>query len=260
MLAAVAALTFSVGVAQATTITFDTAGDAALGTVDRYAAPVFQSGVTYGGRTGVLEEGTTAASWSSNRPAGYGGTFYDTEGFFFGVTPGSDFLTIDLFSDTAFRGEGDARIAGFWGVGLDATNAVSAYGIVELARINGALTFRGWDNAGAGSWINMGLPSGFDANTWNTLRVGISGGQLQYGVDNQLTTLSGGFGTTSFSGAIVQVYNPQGKAPYDVHWDNFTGGAVPEPTTWAMMLMGFGGAGAVLRNSRRRRRGMLAAA
>jgi hypothetical protein len=257
--AAAAALTMLAGAAQATTITFDTAGDAALGTVDRYAPGTFQSGVTYGGRTGVLEEGTLVVDGALNRPAGFGAAFYNTQGKFFATDPGSDFLTIDLYSDPSFGGTGTQRLAGFWGVGIDATNAVSAYGIVELIRENGNLTFRGWDNAGAGSWFNMGLPSSFSAGTWNTLRVGISGGQLQYSVNNELTALSGGFGTTSFSGAIVQVHNNEAGIAYNAHWDNFTGGAVPEPATWAMMLVGFGGMGAVLR-SNRRRRGMLAAA
>ncbi|HET6969989.1 MAG TPA: PEPxxWA-CTERM sorting domain-containing protein, partial [Phenylobacterium sp.] len=30
------------------------------------------------------------------------------------------------------------------------------------------------------------------------------------------------------------------------------GNAIPEPTTWALMILGFGGAGAALRSSRRR--------
>lgn len=39
-------------------------------------------------------------------------------------------------------------------------------------------------------------------------------------------------------------------ALYDTHVDG-SGAAVPEPAAWAMMLLGFGGMGAVLRNRRR---------
>lgn len=50
---------------------------------------------------------------------------------------------------------------------------------------------------------------------------------------------------------------------YDVGLDNVSlsaiSGGVPEPATWAMMLVGFGGLGAVLRSAKRKLSGVVAA-
>ena len=43
-----------------------------------------------------------------------------------------------------------------------------------------------------------------------------------------------------------------GYAPIGLSEVRFTGSAVPEPATWAMMILGFGAAGAAMRNNRRR--------
>ncbi len=51
----------------------------------------------------------------------------------------------------------------------------------------------------------------------------------------------GAYGATANSGAILETGSPMGR-----------GGDTPEPATWALMLMGFGGVGAALRARRRR--------
>ena len=52
---------------------------------------------------------------------------------------------------------------------FDNSAAVSAYPIIELARIGGALAFKGWDN-GSG-YVTMGLPTGFATGAWQTLKI-----------------------------------------------------------------------------------------
>lgn len=47
-------------------------------------------------------------------------------------------------------------------------------------------------------------------------------------------------------GQVLNSFTAQGDGKFD-----FTGGAVPEPATWALMIMGFGGAGALIRQRRR---------
>lgn len=62
--------------------------------------------------------------------------------------------------------------------------------------------------------------------------------------------------TVSSSTSISRVeWNETGSFAGAVYWDNlsytaFDGGVVPEPTTWAMMLLGFGGVGLATRRRR----------
>jgi len=65
----------------------------------------------------------------------------------------------------------------------------------------------------------------------------------------------GGTLTVSSSTPIARVeWNEAGSFAGAVYWDNLTyspvRGAVPEPATWGLMLMGFGGMGAMLRRRR----------
>ena len=59
LVATLVALPMLIGGAKATTITFGNPGDTAGATVDRYAPAVFQSGVSFAGHSGTLQESTS---------------------------------------------------------------------------------------------------------------------------------------------------------------------------------------------------------
>jgi hypothetical protein len=234
--ATLVALPMLIGGAQAATITFDNPADTAGATVDRYAPAVFQSGVSFAGHAGTLQEGTSVSGGANNRPAAYSSAFYNTQGMAFTVAPNTNQISVQLYLPNNLTSDG--RYAGFWGVAHDATSAISAYPIIEMARIGGVDTWRGWDPSG--SWITMGTAS----SGWNTLDIKLLTGsdQFQYTVDGGFSTLTAAYGSTSIESVILQVYNTTEGVAYDVHWDNLTS-AVPEPSTWAMMILGFGGVG-----------------
>lgn len=93
-------------------------------------------------------------------------------------------------------------------------------------------------------WING---EKLDGVTFNAL-----GGQENLGVWQNFTYsgVSGAQGITSITLTNSNL-EPQGN---DFALDDLSlqGTAVPEPTSWALMLMGFGGLGAMLRSNRRR--------
>lgn len=249
ILAAAAAATMSAGVAQATVNSFDNPGDTAGWTIDRYAPATFQSGVTYGGRTGTLDEATAVSDGANNRPGGFGSSFYNTQGMAF-LTPGATEMSIDLYIDPLYANSADdSRLAGFWGVGIDGSNTISAYPIVELHKIGAALAFRGWDS-NLGSWFDLTAPVGALNTGWDTLGISLVGTNVQYTVNGQLAGLVDSGGTVSLKSTILQVYNTTGGVVDVAHWDNLSAN-VPEPTTWVMMILGLGGVGAALRRTRR---------
>ena len=251
LIAAVAAFAL-VGSAHAGTNDFDQAGDTAGATVDRYAPATFQSGVAYAGHGGTLVEGTSAADGLNNRPAPYQSTFYNTQGYQLATDAGTTSMSIELYFPASWTGAADGRYAGFWGVAYDAAMSpgpyISAYPIVEAYRVGGVDSFRGWNNAGGGSWIDMG-PATYG---WNTLSINLNTGtdQFQYQVNGGSTLLTSAEGSKTIKAAILQVYNTTEGVSYEAHWDNLTTGSVPEPATWAMMIAGFGLAGAALRRRR----------
>ena len=241
---AVAALATS---AHATTNTFDSAGDTAGATVDRYAPATFQSGVAFAGHGGTLEEGTAVADGASSRPAAYSAAFYNTQGKAFALDAGTTNASIELYVPDDWTGATDGRYAGFWGVAYDAVPSISAYPIIEGFRSGGVDMFRGWDNS-TGTWIDMGVAS----HGWNTLNIQLLtvSDQFRYTVNGGLALLTSAEGSKTINSAILQVYNTTEGVSYKAHWDNLVGGAVPEPATWAMMIAGFGLAGVALRRRR----------
>jgi len=95
--------------------------------------------------------------------------------------------------------------------------------------------------------LYMGSP-----DTYNSIRfIGdgfdhtLSGGQMTEGNTGQEWSW-GARVNFDFGGAVVkQVVLSSSSNSFEV--DNFAVAAVPEPATWAMMIMGFGAAGAILR-------------
>jgi len=71
----------------------------------------------------------------------------------------------------------------------------------------------------------------------------VQGGNAVFGAE--------GNGTIQFFGSYNQI---SWTNPVFENWYGFTTGvaAIPEPASWAMMLVGFGGLGAAMRNSRRK--------
>lgn len=255
LLAAAAVLALASGAHAAVINDFNAAGDTAGWATDRYAPATFQSGVAYGGHSGTLEQSTAVADGLNNRPAGFGISFYNTQGKAFDFGAPVTEMSIELYGDPSYANAFDGqRIAGFWGVAYDGSNAISSYPIIELAKIDSALTFRGWDD-GLG-WTILGLPTGFALGAWNTLGISLDTGSdvFKYRVNGQLLGSVNAYGSVGIQSTILQTHNTADGIVDVAHWDNLATGGVPEPTTWAMMLIGFGGLGAVLR----RRRGQVA--
>jgi hypothetical protein len=246
LIAALAAAALATS-AHAGTNTFDSAGDTAGATVDRYAPATFQSGVAHAGHAGTLVEGTSAADGASSRPAAYVDPFYNTQGKAFATDAGATSASIELYFPADWTTASDGRYAGFWGVAYGAALSISAYPIVEGYRVGGVDSFRGY-NAYTGAWIDMG-PATYG---WNTLSIQLltATDQFRYTVNGVSETFSPANGSKTINSTILQVYNTTDGVSYDAHWDNLTSGAVPEPATWAMMITGFGLAGAALRRRR----------
>lgn len=140
--------------------------------------------------------------------------------------------TANLFSPTAWT---SGQLDTYLGISASPTNGIGAYAA--------GLTLSG----ASGFWV-------YQANLGTTTLLGTSGvggpGQDNYlmllgqtvpvgtyivGFLAQTNANGTGYGATANSGAILVTDPP-----------------VPEPATWAMMLMGFGGIGMAMRRSRRR--------
>jgi hypothetical protein len=227
---------FGVGAAQASTLeTFDTpvvlSPTEAPGAwyTDRFAPAGFAAS------GGVLHESISGADHQ-------GIQFYNTQGRKLDLAPDVTSMSIDLFVNADYNGS-NQRLAGFWGSAVDSTDAISAFPIVELTDVGGALTFQGWDTD-LGVFNTLGAASA----GWHTLGISLGVSGFSYSIDGTTFGTAPREGSTSISNVILQGYNT--GASYDIAWDNLattSGGAVPEPANWALMIVGFGGVGAMMR-------------
>lgn len=168
----------------------------------------------------------------------------DFMGFVVGFNPGdmtdgtSDFLLID-WKQLNQSGSGCVADAGLAvsrvSAGLAANRGAwchDADGVTELARAN---------NLGATGWVDFQTYT-FDIEyTATNLKVFVDGA-LEFDLDGAFS--DGRFGFYNYSQASVTYAGIEDDVlPPPT-------GAIPEPATWAMMILGFGAAGSILRRRR----------
>ena len=116
--------------------------------------------------------------------------------------------------------------------------------------LNGATVFTGTFNlGGGGSDVVYSNPDGATATNLGNLF--FLGGKEQ--VSFAGLNLNPGVNTLTFSYTSLEDGHAGFQGLGDERWgvENVNVGGVPEPATWAMMLMGFGGLGAAMRSHRK---------
>jgi hypothetical protein len=153
-----------------------------------------------------------------------------------GALLGANTFTATLFSPTAWT---SGQLDAYLGISAAPTNPIGAY----LPSTVGCGTDQGCDPGATGYYVfqvSLGtqtLPSNSGANDsyLMTLDKDLFNGSYIVGFLAQ----SGAYGATANSGAILETSPP--------------GDGLPEPGTWATMLLGFGAAGVAVRRSRRKK-------
>lgn len=126
---------------------------------------------------------------------------------------------------------------------LRLNTAMSALGYTGPAIIYSAIEATNKLNLGDSSGVTVNFPGVLNGEVWFGLH---SGGGGKLGVGNQTSFYRiNAVNLDSFQ------FNPQGASGATLLAVNQT--AVPEPSTWAMMLLGFGFVGGALRSAKRRR-------
>lgn len=214
---------------------------------DRYAPAGFSSPDFFDGDNRLLHS-ISAADSADSRPGAYSSAFYNTQGRKYDLEAATVKMSIDLYIPAAWATTG-ARMAGFWGTAVDALNAVTAYPIVEFTSDTATPRFRAWDN---GVWADMGLPTGFAYDAWQTLGIeSLPSGEFKYTVgDLTMTAGVGALGSVEIDNVILQGHNSQAGVTYDIHWDNLSTSVVPEPASLALLSLGSLGLFVVRRRQR----------
>ena len=188
---------------------------------DRYPPFGFTNAVFGGGNR--LKHSIDASDCETCRPSGYNSAFYNTQGRKYDI-PGMTSMSIQLYVPAAWAATG-RRMAGFWGTGFDISNAVSSFPIIEFSSDGGTPRFRGWDSVG-GVWIDLGLPSGFAYDTWQTVKIDLVGADWVYTVGDLTLTVAAS-GSVQIGNVILQGHNNLAGVTYDIYWDNFSYSQIP---------------------------------
>jgi hypothetical protein len=159
-----------------------------------------------------------------------GGAFFDTQGMDLD-TPGANFISIDMFIDSSWTNQ--ERFAGFWGVGINDSDDISSYPILEFQGAGVNFPDAGlaiWD----GAWVNIATL--FNVDAFNTLAFQAVNNGVQYFINGTMVYSETISGTTSFEEVILNAKNDGNS--FEVRYDNLTYGVVSEPA--AVALLGFG--------------------
>ena len=162
-------------------------------------------------------------------------------------------FTVTLFDDLRFRDAQDSNHFSF------AFNLGGLSANIGSITDNGAGTFTAlspgpFNQSPFGSFqyaleCNTGCVPGYDPAGSSQLNFVVTGaGALTVG--NLTPTTSATYGNILFAADVVA--GPNGNTGFTGNiGGGGGGGGVPEPATWGLMLLGFGGMGAMLRNRRR---------
>lgn len=218
-------------------------------TTDRYNPANFNTANGVQGRNDVLQVGINSTTDLANRPGPYQSTFYNTQGKKLALSQsGSWSYTMDLFVDNSWSNPSNGYVrTDMWVTGVDASNAVSAYGILGFTNFGGAAQFRGWDS-NLGTWTSGGT---VNFGSWNTLgmQFDVSTGTYSYYANGLLFSSFVDVASVGISDLMIQAYNFNDPAilgsqfspnpAYTANWSNTS--TVPEPSTYVLMASGLAG-------------------
>jgi hypothetical protein len=192
--------------------------------VDRAVPSGGYSSVSFDGRSDVLEMNIDSTNADSR------GGFYLTEGLKRALPDGTTAIKADLYVDSDWSTK-DVR-AGLWGVGIDETDTISAYPIIEFTTA-GESGYTGWrifDDLNSG-W--MQIPSAtITYDSWMTLELQFNPATTQFDVyiDGVLVGNNVAAGSVEFSDIILNSYNyntGDANDDYAARWSNFMYGEIP---------------------------------
>jgi hypothetical protein len=218
----------SASIVNAETLTFDSAGDTAGWTTDRYAPQIFQSGVSGGGRNGVLQLGLLTAGQQADRPSPYNTPFYNYQGksLALGIEAPAA-VSVDMYVDSTWSA--GAR-AGMWATN---SNGNLSFPIIEYVvgttdagtGANPYTGFRYWQS-------NVGwtaVAGTFAADAWHNLSIQLAGNDVLFSLDGtQFATVSAQ-GAHRIDNVILQGHNQGIAGQYDIYFDNLHAAPVPLP-------------------------------
>ncbi len=128
---------------------------------------------------------------------------------------------------------------------LDSNPVPDSFTTLQTNFLNVAGTFNGI--AGVASLINFGTTDG----TFSAAALNILAPNLGFTQFSGPTIFGGTTAHPIFSPGVFQLNNPFFGGPATLTISEIASGAVPEPASWAMLIMGFGLVGAIMRRRAR---------
>jgi hypothetical protein len=206
---------------------------------DRYVPCGFVSPVKGPGNTkNVLQQSVCANDYQTPTPS-----FYNTQGRKYDLIANTYSITISVYVPISWK-KTNARMAGFWATASNSSNVVgNDYPIMEFQGPitsdaggpgyypnGGVAGFYGWDNTangGNGGFTLIGLPAGFQYNTWVELTMTLVPNKgfvyTVTGANGKGVSLKTGFydpAEASLANVILEAYNY--GSPYNIDWNDLS--------------------------------------